>query len=294
MAIDQHLRAMASGLAELDPSDIAAVRVLLRGVATDVSLASGVTAVPVRDAPVPGTWLIPQDADPGRRVVYCHGLSFMAGDLATYGGFVSRLAAAAHASTLLVNYRLAPEHHFPAAHDDCLAALLWAREHGPDSAATAKCAVVGDSCGASLAIAAALAASRMRMPAAALILFSPFVDLAVTGDSWIRNAGRDPLLTADVARGCAMLYAPGIEPRSPRLSPLFDDPSGLPRMQIHASASDPVYDDATRLMALANRAGVPTESHIWSDLPHSWFLFHDELAEARHSIELAGSFLRRH
>ena len=117
-SIARHLRAMASALGALDPTDITAVRALLRSVATDTSLAPGVTAVPVRDGPVPGTWLIPRGADPGLRVVYCHGLSFMAGDLATYGGFVSRLAAAARASTLLVDYRLAPEHNYPAAHDD--------------------------------------------------------------------------------------------------------------------------------------------------------------------------------
>lgn len=293
LAIDLHLRALASGLVALKPTDVAAVRALLRGVATDGSIAPGVTAVSAGDAPVPGTWLIPQDADPGRRIVYCHGLSFMAGDLETYGGFVSRLAEAARASTLLIEYRLAPEHQYPAAHDDCLTALLWAREHGPDSAAPARCAVIGDSCGASLAIAAALAANCSRTPAAAVVLFSPFVDLAVTGESWIRNEGCDPLLTADVARGCATLYAPGLDPGDSRLSPLYDELSGLPPMQIHASMSDPAYDDAVRLAALADKAGVLTESHVWSGVPHSWFLFHAELPEARHSIELAGSFLRR-
>jgi len=272
---------------------MAAIRTLLRGVATDAGLAAGVVATPARDAPVSGTWLIPQDADPGRRVVYCHGLSFMAGDLATYGGFVSRLAAAAHACTLLVDYRLAPEHLYPAAHDDCLAALVWARTHGPDGTSPADCAVVGDSCGASLAMASALAAGRLRTPAAAVILFSPFADLSVASESWIRNEGRDPLLTADVARGCAALYAPGIEPRDCRLSPLLDDLTNLPPMQIHASTSDPAFDDAARLIAHSDRAGVPTECHIWSGLPHSWFLFHDGLSEARHSIELAGTFVRR-
>lgn len=292
-AVDRHLRAIAVRFASLATADMSAIRALLRGVATDSSLAQGVTAVPARDAPVPGTWLIPRGADPSRRLVYCHGLSFMAGDLETYGGFVSRLAAAARASTLLVDYRLTPEHRFPAAHDDCLAALLWAREHGPDRSASAKCAVVGDSSGASLALASALAADRAGTPASATIVFSPFVDLAVTGESWVRNEGRDPLLTADIARGCTSLYAPGVEPRDPRLSPILDELSGLPPLQIHASMSDPMYDDASRLATLADRAGVPTELHAWSDLPHTWYLFHGEFQQARHSIELAGSFASR-
>ncbi|HUG10854.1 MAG TPA: alpha/beta hydrolase [Opitutaceae bacterium] len=293
LEIDRHLRALGCALAGVDPPDMTAVRTLLRGVATDTSLAPGVTAAPARNGPVPGTWLIPKDADPDRRMVYFHGLSFMAGDLATYGGFVSRLAAAANACTLLVDYRLAPEHHYPAAHDDCLAAMLWAREHGPDGAASARCAVAGDSCGASLVLATAVAAQGIRKPAAALVLFSPFVDLAVSGESWIRNDGRDPLLNADVARGCASLYAPDVDPRDCRLSPLFGDLEHLPPIQIHASMSDPAFDDAARLIEASDRAGVPTESHSWSDLPHSWFLFHNELAEARFSIELAGSFVRR-
>jgi len=291
--INLHLSALASALAAIDPPDLTAIRTLLRGVATDAGLAAGVVAIPARDAPVSGTWLMPRDADPGRRIVYCHGLSFMAGDLATYGGFVSRLAAAARACTLLVDYRLAPEHLYPAAHDDCLAALVWARTHGPDDASPAACAVVGDSCGASLAIASALAAGRLRTPAAAVILFAPFVDLSVSGESWVRNHGRDPLLTANAARDCAIVYAPGIGPRDRRLSPIYDDLAGLPPIQVHASMSDPAFDDARRLVESADRAGVTTESHAWSDVPHGWFLFHNELAEARHSIELAASFVRR-
>jgi acetyl esterase/lipase len=284
---------MAGQLAALEPDDITAVRLLLRGIASDTQLAAGVTAYPARGAPVTGTWLIPQDADPGLRLVYFHGLSFMAGDLETYGGFASRLAASTRACTLLVDYRLAPEHTFPAAHDDCRAALNWTQAHGPQGADSARCVVAGDSCGASPAITSALEAARRGTPAAAVIVFSPFVDLSVSGDSWERNADRDPILTADLARGCPALYAPGVDPRDPRLSPLFADLSGLPPLQIHASAADPMFDDATRLGSACHRAGVPAELHAWSDIPHVWYLFHDQLKQARHSINLTGSFVRR-
>jgi epsilon-lactone hydrolase len=292
-AVHRHLKAIASALTALEPGNIAAVRRLLRGIASDSGLAAGVVARPATDAPVPGTWLIPPEVDPGYRIVYFHGLSFMAGDLATYGGFASRLAAATRASTFLVEYRLAPEHTYPAAHDDCRTALNWAQSHGPNGEGAARCVLVGDSCGASLALASALDASRQGRPAAALVLFSPFVDLSVSGDSWLRNEGRDPILSADLARGCAALYAPGVDPREFRLSPLFDDLSGLPPLQIHASAADPMFDDATRLMSACNRVGVSVESHLWSDLAHVWYLFHDQLKQARHSINLTGSFVRR-
>ncbi len=292
-AVHRHLKAVANAFAALEPGDFAAIRQLLRGLASDTRLAAGVASRPAHGAPVPGTWLIPQDPDPRYRIVYCHGLSFMAGDLATYGGFASRLAAATRACTLLVDYRLAPEHNHPAAHDDCRDALRWAQSHGPEREASSNCIVAGDSCGASLALASALDAIRAGQPATALILFSPFVDLSVSGESWQRNEGRDPILTADLARGCAALYAPGVDTRDHRLSPLFADLSGLPPVQIHASAADPMFDDATRLLAACNRAGVTAELHAWSDIPHTWYLFHDQLKQARHSINLAGSFVRR-
>ena len=270
----RHLKALASALAEIESSDIASVRSLLRRIALDTTIA---TRSHCRLGPRSsragrlGSFL--KNLIPGSALVYCHGLSFMAGDLATYGGFASRLAASTRACTLFVEYRLAPEYLFPAAHEDCRTALSWAQTHGPDCADAAKCVVAGDSCGASLAIGSALAASREGTPASAVVLFSPFVDLSVSGDSWQRNEGRDPILTADIARDCGTLYAPGVNPRDHRLSPVFADLSGLPPLQIHASAADPMFDDATQLLAACNRAGVLAESHVWSDIPHLWVLF---------------------
>jgi acetyl esterase/lipase len=294
-AINQHLRAMAKRLASLDPTDVTAVRSLLRGIATDTSLAPGVTAIPAPEAPVEGTWLIPQDADPGRCLVYCHGLSFMAGDLATYGGFASRLAAATRATTVFVEYRLAPEHTYPAAHDDCRVALSWAQAHGPGGDGAACCVLVGDSCGASVALACALDANRQGRPVAGVVLFSPFVDLSVSGDSWQRNEGRDPILTTNLARGCATLYAPGVDPRDLRLSPVFDDLSSLSPLQIHASAADPMFDDATRLMSACNCAGVPHRQRLLPGFAAIPVEEHDESLSVRlhDAVQLRGESRRR-
>ncbi len=197
---------------------------------------------------VRGTWVIPRGASPARRVVYCHGCSLMAGDLQLYGGFVSRLAAAAGACVLFVDYRLAPEHRFPAAHEDCAAALFWAMDHGPgEERPAATCYVAGDSAGASPGLNAAIAATRRGRPPAGIALFSPFVDLTVSGASAFENDGRDPLTTTAIARACAPLYAPGMDPADPRLSPLFDDLRALPPLHIQGSMNDPLLDDAVRL-----------------------------------------------
>lgn len=255
----------------------------------DTSIADDFDLVPTRGAPVPGTWLVPPGGDPARRIVFSHGLSFIAGDLSIFGGFVSRLARAANACALFVEYRLAPEHSFPAAHDDCLAAYQWAQENGPYRPGKGACTLVGDSCGASLALSSALDAGEAP---AAVILFAPFIDLAVTGESSARNEGRDPLITANLARACAPTYAPNVDRHDHRLSPIYRDLAPLRRLQLHGSTSDPLFDDTLRLSDRACRSGVHTESHAWSDVPHCWYLFHEELREARLAIELAAEFVQ--
>lgn len=218
----------------------------------------------------------------------------MAGSIALYGGMLSRLAAAACACLFFVDYRLAPEHTFPAAHDDCTTAFSWVREHGPYSIAPAKaCFLASDSAGAGLAIDAALSAARAGDPPDGVVMFSPFVDMTLSGESCVTNNGRDPFTTYEQARACASIYAPGVDPRDVRLSPLFAELSSLCPIQIHGSNSDLLRDDALRLADLARKAGIASELYIWGNVPHVWYLFPEELPQASAGIELAGEFLSR-
>jgi acetyl esterase/lipase len=291
--VNAHLRAFAEEFAAGDPSDLTWVRALVRRLALDPTPHPDTTFVPVVHEAVRGTWVIPRGASPARRVVYCHGCSLMAGDLHLYGGFVSRLAAAAGACVLFVDYRLAPEHHFPAAHEDCAAALFWAMDHGPgEERPAATCYVAGDSAGASPGLNAAIAATRRGRPPAGVALFSPFVDLTVSGASAFENDGRDPLTTTAIARACAPLYAPGMDPADPRLSPLFDDLRVLPPLHIQGSMNDPLLDDAVRLAERVRRSGGQVALHLWEEVPHTWYLFPDALRAAALGIEVAGAFLQ--
>jgi monoterpene epsilon-lactone hydrolase len=288
-AIHSHLRARAEELAAADPADVPRIRAIIDRMAIDARPVENVKFVECADGPR-GVWVLPEGADPDVRIVYCHGCSFMAGSLKLYAGLVSRLAVAANAALFFVDYRLAPEHAFPAAHEDCLEAFIWSHTHGPQVSRRAQaCFLAGDSCGGGLALSTALAASRAGAGVESVVLLSPFVDLTVSGESSLQE--RDPLLTADMARACAPMYAPGLNPEDPRLSPLFANLSGLAPIQIQGSASDPLRDDALRLAQRAHRAGVRTELHVWGGLPHAWYLFPGQLPEARRGIGLAGEFL---
>lgn len=285
-----HLRARAAELASLAPSDIQAMRTIIDRLAIDARPIDHVRFI--RSTAPAGVWVVPQFADPDRRIVYCHGCSFMAGSIDLYAGLLSRLAIAARASLFFVDYRLAPEHTFPAAHDDCYAAFRWAREHGPHGAQPASaCFLVGDSAGAGSALNAALAAARDGSKADAVVALSPFVDMTLSSESCTRNNGRDPVTTYEAAQACVSTYAPGRDPRDIRLSPLFADLSLLGPIQVHGSSLDSLLDDALRLADRARRAGVETELHVWGNVPHCWYLFANELPEAAAGIELAGRFL---
>lgn len=291
--VGAHLRAIAEEFAACNPGDLPAIRALVRRLALDPTPHPDTTFVPAEHGSIRGTWVIPREASPARRIVYCHGCHFMAGDLQLYGGFVSRLAVAAGASVLFVDYRLAPEHHFPAAHEDCAAALSWVMDHGPgeERPATA-CYVAADSAGASPGLNAVIAATRRGRPPTGIALFSPFVDLTVSGASAFENDGKDPLTTAAMARTGAPLYAPGVDPADPRLSPLFDDLRALPPLHIQGSMNDPLLDDAARLAERTRRSGGQVALHLWEEVPHTWYLFPDALRAAALGIEVAGAFLQ--
>lgn len=288
------LRDKAAQLADTDSADIARIRAIIDTLAISARPLPGVELISCNDGTTSGVWVVPRGADPDRRIVFCHGCSFIAGSIDLYAGMLSRLGAAANASVFFVNYRLAPEHTFPAAHDDCMAAFRWVRANGVLGAGEASaCFLAGDSAGACLALNAALVAAREGEGANAVVVFSPFVDLTLSGASCASNDGRDPITSVEAARACVATYAPGVDPRDERLSPLFADLSGLTKVQVHGAGLDPLLDDAIRLADRARSSGVDAELHLWGDVPHFWYLFHEELPQARVGMIVTGEFLRR-
>ncbi len=222
-------------------------------------------------------------------MLYLHGGGYRLGSPATYRHFTWRIATAARARLLVLDYRLAPEHPFPAALDDALAAYRWLAAN-----AAGRHVVMGDSAGGGLALALLL---RLRdaglAPPDAAVVLSPWTDLALTGASLQTNAEADPMLNADDLPAFAADYLAGADPRNPYASPLYGDPTGLPPTLIHVGGDEILYDDAVRMAEKMRTAGCAVELRIWPRMPHVWHLLAPMLPEAKFAIADIGAFVER-
>ena len=239
---------------------------------------------------VPAHWLTAPGADAGRVLLFLHGGGFELGSLRSDGELAARLGRASGMRVLLPEYRLAPEHPFPAAVDDVLAAWRWLRADQDLSARST--AVAGDSAGGGLAV-ALLVATRdagEALPAAAALM-SPTVDLTSSGASMTERADSDPFSTPDMLRQFASDYLAGADPKTPLASPLFASLAGLPPLLIQVGTADLLLSDSERLAKAAAGAGVDVTLDVGQGLPHVYqiLLGTPEAAEATGQI---GRFLR--
>jgi epsilon-lactone hydrolase len=239
---------------------------------------------------VPAHWLAAPGADAGRVLLFLHGGGYQLGSLRSDGELAARLGRASGMRVLFPEYRLAPEHPFPAAVDDALAAWRWLRA-GQDLSARSV-AVAGDSAGGGLAVALLVAArdAGQAVPAAA-VLMSPTVDLTSSGASMTERAGQDPVSTPAMLRQFASDYLAGADPKTPLASPLFAALSGLPPLLIQAGTADLLLSDSERLAAAAAQAGVDVTLQIGEGLPHVYQLLLGT-PEAAQATDQIGKFLR--
>src|SRR5579862_408751 len=239
---------------------------------------------------VPAHWLAAPGAARGRVLLFLHGGGYELGSLRSDGELAARLGRASGMRVLFAEYRLAPEHPFPAAIDDVLTAWRWLRAD-QDLSATSM-AVAGDSAGGGLAV-ALLVATRDAgedLPAAA-VLMSPTVDLTSSGASMTEKVDEDPFSTPAMLRQFAADYLAGADPRTPLASPLFAPLTGLPPLLIQAGTADLLFSDAERLASAAAEAGVDVILEIGEGLPHVYQLMLGT-PEAAEATERIGKFLR--
>ena len=284
------IRAMRSAAAGQPPLTLAQTRANFDARSELYPLPDDVSVTAVDAGGVPAHWITMRGAADDQVLVYLHGGGYQIGSLRSHGELAARLGRASGTRVLFPEYRLAPEHPFPAAVDDALAAWRWLRA-GEGHRAQAV-AVAGDSAGGGLAV-AMMAALRERgddVPAAA-VLMSPWTDLSCSGASVSERGGEDPLFTPDMLRQLAAGYLAGADPRTPLASPLFGRLAGLPPLLIQVGTAELLLSDSEELAKAATAAGVEVTLHAGEGLPHVYPGM-PGTPEAAEATGQAGAFLR--
>jgi epsilon-lactone hydrolase len=242
-------------------------------------------------APVaPAEWLRPPGAVAGRVVLYLHGGGYVIGSTRSHRHLAAAIAAAGQASALLLDYRLAPEHPYPAAVDDATAAYRWLLDQG---VAPGHVVIGGDSAGGGLTVATLLALRDARLPLpAGGVCISPWVDLTFSGASYRTRAAVDPIVKRPGIDEMARAYLGATAAQTPLASPLFADLRGLPPLLIHVGSDEVLLDDAVQLADRAKTAGVDATLEVWDRMIHVWHWFLPMLDEAQGAVDGIGRFIQ--
>ncbi len=221
----------------------------------------------VKNGSVKGEWL-QLTSDPQQIVYYLHGGGYVACSPETHRAFTTELSRAANARIFALDYRLAPEHRFPAAVEDAVAGYRWLLDQGFDPL---EIVIGGDSAGGGLTMATmvALRDEGLPLPRAAFLI-SPWTDMSCAGQSLDTNNECDPMFYGAGVRWMAPVYVGHASPCDPLASPIYADLSMLPPLLIHVSDTEVLLDDSTRLAERAKQYGVDVDLRVWNDLPHAW------------------------
>jgi acetyl esterase/lipase len=243
------------------------------------------------DGTLPGEWIVP-DGPPSENVIlYFHGGGYVSCSPRTHRPITAALARDTGCRVLALDYRLAPEHRFPMAFTQTLAAYHWLLMHGTKPTSIV---LAGDSAGGGLTL-ALLTALREREPSslpACAVAFSPWTDLEGTGESLKENDGRCAMFHTENIAEFASAYLGDASPRDPRASPLFANLSGLPPVLLHVSSTELLLDDSRRMHDKIHAAGGDCTIRVFDGVPHGWQLLDGLVPEARTSLAEAATFIR--
>ena len=237
---------------------------------------------------VPAEWVTAPNADADKALLYLHGGGYVTGSIASHRGMAANLSRSTGCRALIIDYRLAPEHPYPAQLEDAYTAYRWLLDSGFDASSII---VAGDSAGGGLTVATLVAArdSRDPLPAAGVCI-SPWVDMEGIGDSMTTKAGEDPMVTRAGLLEMASLFLSGSNPRYPLAAPLYAELAGLPPLLIIVGTAEVLLDDAVRLHEKALAAGVDSVLEKWDEMVHIWPWFAPFLPEGQAAIERIGEF----
>ena len=262
----------------------------MRAVMIEAQAPAGVTCTPVEAGGVSAEWSVADGVAENKVILYVHGGGYVMGSAGSHRDVTGRLSKASGARVLSLNYRLAPEHPFPAPVDDAVAAYRWLLAQGISSS---NIAIAGDSAGGGLAFATLLALRDAGDPLpAAGVGISPWVDMEGTGESMTTRAAVDPVVQKEGLLDMAKLYLGDADPKNPLAAPLHANLSGLPPLLIHVGDAETLLDDSIRITERARKAGVDVTLKIWDEMPHVWHLFAPILPEGQQAIEEIGAFFK--
>jgi epsilon-lactone hydrolase len=271
-------------------ASIPRMRAFSEKISRSLRLPEGVTQYRQTLEGIPVEWITPPRPKSKSVIMYLHGGAWVLGWYQNHRVLASHIAEASRSRVLAVDYRLAPEHPFPASLNDCLAVY---RRLIIDGIEANQIVIAGDSAGANLALAAmiTLRDAKEALPAAAVCI-SPMTDLAFTGRNY--HSPKDSLLTAEFARSMSRLYVGNRDARFPLISPHYGDMIGLPPLLIHSGEDEILLNDAERLADNARRAGVDVMLKVWPKMWHVWHILVPYLPEATQAVDDIGSFIRRY
>jgi len=239
---------------------------------------------------VPGEWSIAPGSDASKVLLFFHGGGYCSGSILSHRRMVTEAGRAMRMRTLAIDYRRAPEHPFPAQHEDAVAAWRFLRRQG---IAARRIVVGGDSAGGNLSLSLVnrLRAANEPLPGCAW-LASPWTDLTMSGDTLATKDAVDPLIHKAYLEELADAYAPPpIDRRDPLISPLFCDLRGFPPMLIQVGSAETLIADATRLAESAGIADVDVRLEIWPHMIHAWPVWNAGLEDGRRALACAGEFI---
>jgi len=240
---------------------------------------------------VRGEWSLAAGSDRSRVLMFFHGGGYCSGSIVSHRRMVTEAGRAARMRTLAIGYRLAPEHPYPAAHQDAQTAWRFLRRQGVPAN---RIAVGGDSAGGNLTITLinGLRAAGEDLPACAWLV-SPWTDLTMSGATLATKDAVDPLIHKGYLEELAEAYVPGtVDRKDPLISPLFADLHGFPPILIQVGSAETLLADASRFAAAAGAADVDVTLEIWPHMIHAWPLWNAALEDGRRALASAGDFIR--
>jgi monoterpene epsilon-lactone hydrolase len=277
---------------ELEPT-VEGYRIFFNQMGNMIKIPKDAKCEPINAAGVSAEWISVPESIRSKVVLYFHGGGYIAGSIHSHRDLCIRIARASKTRVLLIDYRLAPEHPFPAALEDTVKVYQWLTTS--EGVNTRNIIIAGESAGGGLTIATLikLRNEKKNLPKAAICL-SSFMDLAITGDSVKKKAEIDPMVTKEDLEFCAKQYIGNEDRKNPYASPLYADLQGLPPLLIQVGSSEVLLDDSLRFANRAKAAGIEVSLEVWDDMIHMFQLYAYVVPEGREAINRIGEFIQKY